>query len=149
MHLSSKLLLATPHNAAFSKTKENSSIIFKAWLDRLHLMQSRADLKIINDNLYLITAITFSQLSLNFSAFFWAICLWNIKHSEPNTSLTENSNGVTVPCSMFIIRLLHSRFFSFSCLNNTLSIFTLWCDAELVLIIWISEMRFDHLSIHP
>ena len=33
---------------------------FKIRLDRLPLMQSRADLKIINDKLNLITVITFS-----------------------------------------------------------------------------------------
>ena len=48
----------------------------------------------------------------------------------PNTSLTEKANEVKVPCSMFIIRLLYSRFFSFSCLNNTFTVFTLCCDAE-------------------
>ena len=37
-------------------------------------MSSRADLKIVSDNLHLITVITFSLLSLNFVAIFSAIC---------------------------------------------------------------------------
>ena len=105
-------------------------------------MQSRTDLKIINEfacnsiNNFFITFI-------KFFSYFSAICLWNIENSLPNTPLTEKINGVKITMlSMFIIRLLYPRFFSFSCLSNTFSSFTLCCYTKLVLVIQTSKNAF-------
>ena len=79
---------------------------------------------------------------IKFFSYFSTIYLWNIEYSLPNTPLTEKTNGVKVPCSMFIIRLLYFRLFSFSCFSNNFSVFTLCCDAELVLVILTSKNSF-------
>ena len=103
------------------ETSSNSSIVLKLWL-RLPLTYIKADLRIRNDNLRRMVEIIFSYLSPVLIANHSATCLWNIEHFLPVPPEADKINGVKVPCSMFIIRLLF-RFFSCS------SYFLLWGES--------------------
>ena len=80
--------------------------IFCSDLLLIHIQQDR---RIRNYSVHLIKNIIFSYFLPVLLAIFWVICLWNIEHSSPTLLETENTNGVKVPCSMFITRLFNLR----------------------------------------
>ena len=96
----------------------------------------------MNESLHLIMLITFSYLSSYFLDIFSAICLWYIEHSFAITPLTEKTNGVNVPCSTSMMRLLYSLFFSFSCFDRIFSVDIWRCDNALVFVILTTKKAF-------
>ena len=123
------------------ETSSNSSIVTRLWL-RLPLTHIKADLRIRNDNLYRMVEIIFSYLSPVLIANRSATCLWNIEHSLTIPPETEKTDGVKVPCSVFIIRLLKFRFFSCSCFFRRISFVRWICDEEWVFVTLTSKKAF-------
>ena len=86
--------------------------------ERLPLMHIKLARNIKKESLHRMLETIFSYGSPVFSEILLAKCLWNLEHSGPRLPQTEKTNGVKVPCSMFIMRALYCRFFSFSCFSN-------------------------------
>ena len=89
--------------------------------------------KMRNESLHLIIERTFSQLQPDLFAIFSATNFWNFKESLAIPPFMENTNGVNVPCSTFIMLLLYYLFFIFHVLWRS---FQMLSDAEIQNLCW-------------
>ena len=122
-----------------SSVTELSLTLFFYLLPRRHVRHAR---KMINLILQQIQAMICSYRFPVFSAILSAICLWKTSASGPTPPLTENTNGVKVPCSTCMILSLKFLFVSFSCFCRILSIIECCCEVEFVFVTRTSKNAF-------
>ena len=108
----------------------------------LPLRQVRQVRRIKNESLHRIIAITCEYRSPVFCEILSARCLCRQSASGSAPPFTEKTNGVKVPCSMFMIRSLYARFFTFSWFLSTCSSVRWHWEALFVFVTHTSKKAF-------